>query len=120
MPARFSERRTCSRYRCGIASRAAISWIGIRSRSRWSARSSTALIAYSPFAEMRTALLARLEPAFDRAHGVLREVGDHDVRARALDRDQRLHQRAPLVEPAEPARGADHRVLARDRVGGER
>src|SRR5438034_10336508 len=94
----------------------------MRSRSRWSARSSTALIAYSPFAEMRTAgsASARLEAALDRAHGVLREVGDHDVRARALDRDERLHHRARLVEPAEPAGRADHRVLAGDGVRGER
>src|SRR5437868_13725953 len=97
-----------------MASREAISWMGIRSRSRWSARSSTALIAYSPFAEIRTSVdpSARLDPALDRADGVLREVRDHDVGARALDRDERLHHRARLVEPAQAAGGADHRVLA--------
>src|SRR4029453_9258167 len=98
--------------------------MAVTPRSRCNDRSSTAWIAYSPFAEMRTlpthargsAHAATLEQAGD----VAREVRDHDVGARAAERGERLHHRALLLAPAEPAGGPDHRVFAGDRVGGQR
>src|SRR3989442_6548092 len=86
--------------------------MGVSPRSRWSARSSTAWIAYSPFAEMRTLRLGSLE----QARSVAGEVGDHDVGAGAADGGERLHHRALLVEPAQAPGRADPRVLAGDRV----
>src|SRR6266480_4127849 len=53
---------------------------------------------------------------FQEAGGVLRKVADHDVGAGPADRGERLQHRALLVEPAQLARGADHRVLTGDRV----
>src|SRR5438132_1509832 len=47
------------------------------------------------------------------------EVGDHHIGARPPDRDEGLQHGALLVEPPEPARRPDHRVLAGDRVGGQ-
>ena len=46
-------------------------------------------------------------------------VGDDRVGTRAADRGQRLERRGPLVEPAVLSGGLEHRVLARDMVGGE-
>src|SRR6266508_235062 len=139
-----------------MAWRLAISWMGVRPPSRWSARSSIAWIAYSPFAEICTlrlsshgfghgkvrcaaAATAQLAPVralkgslrrgghgsartttLQLACGVAGEVGDHHVRPRAADASQRFHHRPLLIEPAQATRGADHRVLARDRVRGER
>src|SRR5438105_1048875 len=95
--------------------------MGISPRSRCSARSSIALIAYSPFAEILTAVSsAPAEPALEQARRLASEIRDHDIGAGAADGGQRLEYRALLVEPAELAGRADHRVLARDRVRGQR
>src|SRR2546421_5768677 len=95
--------------------------MGISPRSRCSARSSSALIAYSPLAEILIgASSPPAEPALERAGRRPREVGDDDVGARAADGRQRLQHRALLVEPAELTGGPDHRVLAGYRVGGQR
>src|SRR5262249_58557972 len=120
--------------RCGGGSARAwgISWMAVRPCSRCSERSSTAWIAYSPFAEIRTRSAHTFDltgslrhgsahtAALEDARGLAGEVGDHDVGARPADGRERLHHGALLVEPAETPRGADHRVLARDRVGGQR
>src|SRR6185369_10139221 len=104
-----------------MAWRAAISWIGTSVRPRCIARSSIALIAYSPLAEMRmrrpSALVAA---ALEQPHGILGEVRDDDIGAGPADADERLHDSARLVEPAELAGRPDHRVLARDRVRRQR
>src|SRR5256885_16883951 len=93
--------------------------MGISPRSRCSARSSSALIAYSPLAEILIgAASPPAEPALEQAGRLPREVGDDDVGARAADGRQRLQHRALLVEPAELAGGPDHRVPARYRVSG--
>src|SRR5919106_465941 len=118
-PARLSASSTCSRYRCGIACRVAISWIGTSGRPRFMARSSIALIAYSPFAEMRMRS-APVGPALEQTRGVFGEVGDDDVGPGPPDARERLHDCALLVEPAELASRADHRVLPRHGVGGQR
>src|SRR5690242_2348915 len=104
-----------------------MSWIGTSASPPRSARSSTALIAYSPFAEIRIGqraiiVFGRLgrrptssrTPALEEARCFAREVGDHHVRARSPDRDEGLQHRALLVEPAQPARRPDHRVLTGD------
>src|SRR5438552_3673988 len=52
--------------------------------------------------------------------GLLGEVGQDDIGAGALDREEDLHRRPIAVEPAVLGRGPDHRVLARDVVGGDR
>src|SRR5215510_7979510 len=113
-----------------MAWRRAISWMAVRPRSRWSDRSSTAWIAYSPFAEMRmrSAHTTRIceghgsahPAALEDARGVAGEVRDHDVGTGAADRRERFHHRPLLVEPAQTAGRADHRVLARDRIGRQR
>src|SRR5688500_14012063 len=101
--------------------RAATTWIGMRPRSRWSARSSIALIAYSPLAEILIAAVLLAESAaLENLRGLPREVRDDDVGAGTADRGERLHHGALLVEPAEPPGGPDHRVLAGDGVRGER
>src|SRR5262249_17410963 len=106
--------------------------MAVRPCSRCSERSSTAWIAYSPFAEIRTRSAHTFDltgslrhgsahtAALEDARGLAGEVGDHDVGARPADGRERLHHGALLVEPAETPRGADHRVLARDRVAGQR
>src|SRR5437762_11505213 len=95
--------------------------MGISPRSRCSARSSIALIAYSPFAEILTAVSsAPAEPALEQARRLASEIRDHDVGAGAADRGQRLEYRAVLVEPAELARRAAHPVPARHLVRGSR
>src|SRR5262249_31250105 len=50
----------------------------------------------------------------------LGEVGQDQVGTGAADAGEYFHDRALLVEPAVDARGADHRVFARDVVGGDR
>src|SRR5215467_3951251 len=109
--------------------------MAVRPRSRCSDRSSTAWIAYSPFAEMRTRSAHSLActvrfatlghgsahtATLEDPRGVAGEVRDHDVGAGAADRGERFHHRPLLVEPAQTAGGTDHRVFARDRVGRER
>src|SRR5256712_14032072 len=95
--------------------------MGISPRSRCSARSSMALIAYSPLAEILIrAASSRAQTALEQPRRLPGEVGDDDVGAGAADPGQGLEHRALLVEPAELAGGADHRVLARHRVGGQR
>src|SRR5438093_8645604 len=103
--------------------------MAVRPRSRWSDRSSTAWIAYSPFAEIRTPSAHSIRigrfrfarqghgsahaATFQDARGVAGEVGDHDIGARAPDGRERLHHRALLVEPAEAKIG---RASCRERV----
>src|SRR5262245_3074047 len=103
--------------------RAAISWIGISPPPWWRARSSTARMAYSPFAEIRMrvpmAASSTLAIALEPARDVLGEVRDHDVGAGAPDGRERLHHRALLFEPAELRRGLEHRILPRHRVSGQ-
>src|SRR6266545_7833637 len=99
-----------------MACRVAISWIETTPADSWSARSSTALIAYSPLAE----ILMRSSSFREQPCGFPREVGDDQVCPGPADRDEGLHHGALLVEPAEPSRRADHRVLAGDGVRGER
>src|SRR3990172_10773184 len=95
-----------------------MSWIGTSPSPGRSARSRTARIAYSPRAEI---LIASADAApLEQARGLAGEVRDHDVGPRPADRDERLHHRALLVEPAQAAGRADHRVLAGDRVRRER
>src|SRR5438105_3419090 len=97
--------------------------MAVRPRSRWSDRSSTAWIAYSPLAEMRTLAHPHRSAhpaALEQAGDVAREVRDDDVGARAADGGERFHHRALLVQPAELARGLDHRVFTGHRVGGQR
>src|SRR5262249_20061353 len=95
--------------------------MGISPRSRCSARSSIALIAYSPLAEILTARSsARAQSTLEQPRGLPGEVRDHDVGTRAADGGEGFEHRAFLVEPAELTGGADHRVFARHRVGGER
>src|SRR5881296_3883557 len=54
--------------------------MGISPRSRCSARSSIALIAYSPFAEILTAVSsAPAEPALEQARRLASEIRDHDI-----------------------------------------
>src|SRR5207247_2488190 len=141
-----------------------MSWIGTSPSPLRSDRSSTALIAYSPFAEIRIGQRAvpgsarpgrrRASPihslasaggatvidsprtagpqprdvlrlalpgtaALQEPRRLAREVGDHHIGARPPDRDEGLQHGALLVEPPEPARRPDHRVLAGDRVGGQ-
>src|SRR5439155_22392109 len=57
--------------------------------------------------------------ALQEPRRLAREVGDHHIGARPPDRDEGLQHGALLVEPPEPARRPDHRVLAGDRVGGQ-
>src|SRR5438046_10322295 len=93
--------------------------MGISPRSRCSARSSIALIAYSPFAEILTAVSsAPAEPALEQARRLPSEIRDHDIGAGAAGGGQRLEYRALLVGPAEPARRARHRVRGPHRVAG--
>src|SRR2546429_8037147 len=102
-----------------------MSWIGTSASPPRSARSSTALIAYSPFAEIRirqhTLAVFGRRPASSRtatlqeARRLAREVGDHHIRARPPDRDEGRQHRPLLVEPPQAARGPDQRRLARDR-----
>src|SRR2546428_10961014 len=94
--------------------------MAVRPRSRWSDRSSTAWIAYSPLAEMRTlahphrsAHPATLEQAGD----VPREVRDDDVGAGAADGGERFHHGPAPVQPAEPTGGPAHPRLGQDREG---
>src|SRR5688572_3855508 len=101
--------------------RAATSWMGMSPRSRCSARSSMALIAYSPLAEILMSGQASADPAaLEQARGRAREIRDDDIGAGATDARQRFQHRPLLIEPAELAGGADHRVLAGHRVGGDR
>src|SRR4029077_11845171 len=101
--------------------RPAISWMGTRVRPRCMARSSIALIAYSPLAEMRTVPpSAQVRAALEQPRGVLGEIGDHDVGARPPDGGERFENGALLVEPAETPGGADHGVLAGDGIRGQR
>src|SRR5581483_10515798 len=105
-----------------MAWRAAISWMGISPRPWWRARSSTALIAYSPLAEIRMAAgvaALAVTPVLQQPRRLPREVGDDDVGPGPADGGQGLHHGPPLVEPAEPPGRLDHRVLAGDRVGGQ-
>src|SRR2546422_196927 len=158
--------RPAARLRPGraAADRTAMSWIGTSPSPLRSDRSSTALIAYSPFAEIRIGQRAvpgsarpgrrRASPnhrlalaggatiigsprtagpqprdllrlalprttALQEPRRLAREVGDHHIGARPPDRDEDLQHGALLVEPPEPARRPDHRVLAGDRVGGQ-
>src|SRR5207247_6233059 len=116
-----------------------MSWIGTSASPPRTARSSTALIAYSPFAEIRMTIVAgSVRPAptgaglrqapvassaaasLQEARRLAREIGDHHVRPRPPNSHEGLHHGALLVEPAQSARRADHRVLAGDRVGGQR
>src|SRR5919109_4969891 len=95
--------------------------MGISPRSRCSARSSIALMAYSPLAEILTAMSSPpAQPALEQSRCLAGEIRDHDIRAGAANRRQRLEHRALLIDPAQLAGGADHRVLARDRVRGQR
>src|SRR5438128_11600986 len=106
-----------------------MSWIGTSPSPPRSARSSTALIAYSPFAEIRirqhALVVFRRRPASSRtatlqeARRLAREVGDHHIGARPPDRDEGLQHGALLVEPAQAARGPDHRLLSGAPVGGQ-
>src|SRR2546425_8455692 len=57
--------------------------------------------------------------ALQEPRRLAREVGDHHIGARPPDRDEGLQHGALLVEPPEPARRPDHRVLAGDRVAGQ-
>src|SRR5262245_57154103 len=101
--------------------RAAISWMGTTRRGGWRARSSIALRAYSPLAEIRIGRSALALPSpLQLARDVPRKVRDHDVRAGPPDARERLHHGALLVEPAEPPCCPDHRVLAGHRIGGQR
>src|SRR3989441_1143875 len=94
--------------------------MGISPRSRCSARSSMALIAYSPLAEILIrAASPRAQAALEQPRRLPGEVGDDDVGAGAAEPGQGLEHRAHLVEPAELAGGADHRVLAGHPVGGQ-
>src|SRR5260370_42622113 len=95
--------------------------MGISPRSRCSARSSNALIAYSPLAEILIgASSPPAEPALEQAGRLPREGGDDDVGARPGDGRQRPQHRTLLVEPAELAGGPAPRVLAGHRGGGQR
>src|SRR5262245_6500794 len=53
----------------------------------------------------------------EQARGLLGEVGDDHVGARAPDGDERFENRALAVDPAVAGRGGQHRVLAGDMVG---
>src|SRR2546426_3637416 len=78
--------------------------MGISPRSRCSARSSMALIAYSPLAEILIrAASPRAQAALEQPRRLPGEVGDDDVGAGAADPGQGLEHRALLVEPAELA-----------------
>src|SRR6059036_2549329 len=48
------------------------------------------------------------------------KIRDHDVGPGASNAGERLHHRSALVQPAELARGLDHGVLPRHRVGRQR
>src|SRR3989337_1094297 len=98
--------------------REAISWMGRSPSLSVRARSSMALMAYSPLAEILTRPASSLAPLLDEPRGVLREVGDDDVGPRPPDAREGLHDRPLLVQPPELARGADPAVLAGDRVRG--
>src|SRR5438067_2463645 len=83
--------------------------MGISPRSRCSARSSIALMAYSPFAEILTAPSSpRAQPALEQPRRLPREVGDDDVGAGPADPRQRLADR-----PHAPV----HHVRRRHHVG---
>src|SRR3989475_4773284 len=81
-----------------------MSWIGTSPSPPRSARSSTALIAYSPFAEIRirqhALVVFRRRPASSRTAALqeprrlAREVGDHHIGARPPDRDEGLQHGA--------------------------
>src|SRR5690606_13576435 len=46
-----------------------------------------------------------------------REVGQHPVGARALEREQAFHHHEVVVQPTVGGRALEHRVFARDLVG---
>src|SRR5215471_7288697 len=107
--------------------------MGTRRPLRWTARSSTAWIAYSPRAEIL--MTVRLPPApagpstlpdasfdfpaLDDPGRVLGEVGDDDVGAGPPDGRESLHHLPRLVQPAQTAGRADHGVLPGDGVRGQ-
>src|SRR4029453_16189386 len=100
--------------------RAAMSWMGRSPPPSASARASIALMAYSPLAEIFTRVPARggARRAWGRegwgvARRSLGKVCRDCVAPGAGDAVEPLQHRALLVEPAELAGGADHRVLAR-------
>src|SRR3972149_11867111 len=100
--------------------REAISWMGRNPSLSDRARSSIALMAYSPLAEILTKPASSLAPLLDEPRGVLCEVGDDDVGPRPPDAREDLHDRTLLVQPPELARRADHGVLTGDGVRGHR
>src|SRR5207245_11679101 len=95
--------------------------MGISPRSRCSARSSMALIAYSPLAEILIrAASSRAQTALEQPRRLPGAGGDDDVGAGAADPGQGLEHRALLVEPAELAGRAEPPAPHRHRAGGPR